>query len=160
MTGEPEPSGPPRGTVHPTGPGPVAIFAGIGLLIGWSIRPGSMWLNSTEPRVTWLAIGIAYFLAAGVGGAAYHTWWTRRRGVRLEPHRAVNRLVLGKTCALVGAAMAGGYFGFALAHLGVSDSDRASVQFWHSTIAGFGGVLLLVAALLLEQACRVRDRDE
>jgi hypothetical protein len=146
-----------NGTVHPTGPGPIAAFAAAGLVVGWALRPLSIRLGTTEPQVTWLSIGLVYFIAAVIGGAAYQTWRARRDGVRLEPHRAVNRLVLGKTCALVGATLAGGYFGFALAHVGVSDSDSATTQLWHSLVAGFGGVLVLVAALLLEQACRVRD---
>jgi hypothetical protein len=149
-----------NGTVHPTGPGPLAAFAAAGLVVGWAARPLSIHFGTTEPRVTWLSIGLVYFIAAVIGGAAYQTWRARRDGVRLEPHRAVNRLVLGKTCALVGATLAGGYFGFALAHVGVSDSDQATTQLWHSVVAGCGGVLVLVAALLLEQACRVRDDRE
>jgi len=148
---------PSRGTVQPTGPGPICVFAGLGLILGWAIRPLSLRWGTTEPQVTWLSVAVIYFLALIVGGAAYQTWRARRDGVRLEPHRAVNRLVLGKTCALAGAAVAGAYFGFALAHLGATSSERAGTQLRHAGVAGMGGVLLVVAALLLEQACRVRD---
>lgn len=148
------------GTVHPTGPGPLSFFGAFGLVTGWAVRPVTIRLSSPEPRVTWLSIGIVMFIAAVIGGVAYQTWRARRDGVRLEPHRAVNRLVLGKTCALVGAGIAGGYCGFALAHLGVSDSPGVNTQLWHSVVAGCGGILVMVAALLLEQACRVRDDDK
>lgn len=152
-----EPPQEPRGSIRSTGPGPLVVFGGVGLVVGWAIRPVSLRMGTTEPQVTWLSIAIVFFLAAVVGGAAYHTWRARRDGVRLEPHRAVNRLVLGKTCALVGAGLAGGYFGFVLGHLGVADSDRTTTQMWHAGLAGFGGLLIVAAALLLEQACRVRD---
>jgi hypothetical protein len=154
---EEPPRGPHHGSVQPIGPGPLAFFGGVGLVVGWAIRPLSLRWGTTEPEVTWLSIGIVFFVAAVVGGAAYHTWRVRRDGARLEPDRAVNRLVLAKTCALVGAGLAGGYFGFVLGHIGVADSDRTTTQMWHAGLAGFGGLLIVAAALLLEQACRVRD---
>ena len=40
-------------------------------------------------------------------------------------HQAVNRLALGKACALVGALLLGGYLGYALAQLGVGDAASA-----------------------------------
>ena len=43
---------------------------------------------------------------------------------RLEPHQAVNRLVLARACALVGALVAGGYVGYALSWVGV-DAELA-----------------------------------
>ena len=41
----------------------------------------------------------------------------------------MNRLVLGKACALVGALALGGYLGYAVAQLGVADpaADTAAV---------------------------------
>ncbi|MGN6783418.1 MAG: DUF3180 domain-containing protein [Marmoricola sp.] len=149
----------PRGTVRPTGPAGPSVFAGIGLIGGWLVRPLSIQGGAAEPRVTRLGIGLVWFLAAAVGGAAWSTWRARTSGPRLEPHRAVNRLVLGKACALVGAALAGGYAGFALAHLGVADAGAATTQLWHAVVAARGGGGMLVAALLLEQACRVRDEE-
>lgn len=158
MSSDPDPEEP-RGTVRPTGPAGPSVFAAIGLVAGWLVRPLSIRAGAAEPRVSWLGIGLVWFLAAAVAGAAWSTARARRTGVRLEPHRAVNRLVLGKACALVGAALAGGYAGFALAHLGVADSGAATTQLWHGLVAALGGVAMLVAALLLEQACRVPDDD-
>ncbi|HEX7738638.1 MAG TPA: DUF3180 domain-containing protein [Marmoricola sp.] len=157
-TPEPE-DGPPKGRLEPSGPGPIAIFAGIGLILGWSIRAIALHQDTTEPTVSWVSVAIVFFLAAIVGWTAFHTARSRREGIRLAPHRAVNRLVLGKTCALAGALIAGGYFGFALAHVNAAGADAASSQLWHSVAAGIGGVCLVVAALLLEQACRVPPED-
>ena len=59
---------------------------------------------------------LALVLAAVILGAV--AWSTyrdlHRRGRLLEAHQAVNRLVLAKSCALAGAMVAGGYFGYAL----------------------------------------------
>jgi small-conductance mechanosensitive channel len=162
--GSSEPPGPPEqppGHIRPTGPGPLVLFGVIGLVAGWAIRPIALGVGAAEPDVTWLAIGLVYFMAAALGGAAYLTWRTlHRQRRRLPANRAVNRLVLGKACALAGAAIAGGYFGYALAQVGVTASDVADTRLWHSVVAGLGGLLLMAASLLLERACRVRGEDE
>jgi HAMP domain-containing protein len=159
--GEPEPPDRPPGHVRTTGPGPLVGFGLVGLVGGWAVRPVALGLGAFEPDVGWLPIGLVFFMAAVVGGAAYFTWRTVQhdRG-RLPAHRAVNRLVLGKTCALVGVLFAGGYFGYALAQLGVTSSEASGTRLWHSVLAGVGGLVLMVASLLLERACRVREEDE
>lgn len=158
---EPEPPERPPGHVRTTGAGPLVGFGVAGLVCGWAVRPVSLRLGAAEPDVTWLAIGLVFFMAAVLSGAAYLTWRTlQHRGGRLPAHRAVNRLVLGKACALAGAAIAGAYFGYALAQIGVTSSDTSDTRLWHSVVAGVGGLLLMVASLLLERACRVRDEDD
>ena len=157
MNDEPDPG--PRGTVRPTSAATLATFAGVALVLGWAVRPLVLRLDATEPQITWLSAGVVWFLAAVVAGAAYQTWRVRRDGGRLAPHRAVNRLVLGKACALVGAVLLGGYAGYAIAHLGVA-SELADRQLLRSLLSALGGLLVMVAALLLEQACRVRDDPE
>jgi hypothetical protein len=84
----------------------------------------------------------------------------RRRGHVLEPHMAVNRLVLAKACALAGAMVAGGYFGYALSWWRVSEAALAQQRIVQSLVAGAAGVLIVVGSLLLERACRVREGDE
>jgi hypothetical protein len=81
------------------------------------------------------------------------------RHERLEPHRMVNRLVLARACALVGALVAGGYAGYAVSWLGV-DAELAAQRAWRSAAAAAGGVAMVITSLLLERACRVRsDQD-
>ena len=150
----------PDGSVRVTGPGPLVAFGVAGLVGGWSLHPLSLRLGFVEPSVPLAAIGALFFVAALVGGSAYLT----RRVVRanraaLEHHQAVNRLVLGKACALAGALVAGGYLGFALAQLGV-DGPAADTRLWRSLVAGLGGLAVCVAALLLELACRVPPEDD
>ena len=56
----------------------------------------------------------------------------------LEPHRAVNRFVLARSCVLVGALVAGGYVGYALTWLGV-DTELATQRVWRSVAGGARG---------------------
>jgi hypothetical protein len=155
---EEQPS-PPSGRIGPTGPGPLVAFGMVGLVAGWAIRTIALRMDRPEPQVSFTAIGLLVFLAAIVAGAAYLTRRTvqTRRG-DLLPHQAVNRLALGKACALGGALVAGGYFGYALAQLGVDDPQAVS-RLWRSVGAGVAGLMLVGAALALEQACRV-PRDD
>ena len=96
-------------------------------------------------------------MAAIIGGTAYVTRRTvRRNRFDLAHHQAVNRLVLGKACALAGALVLGGYLGYALAQLGVGD-PAADLRLWRSLLAALGALAVTVAALLLELACRVPD---
>ncbi|MGH3445523.1 MAG: DUF3180 family protein, partial [Nocardioidaceae bacterium] len=96
-----------------------------------------------------------FLVAAILGYVAYATHRDlHRRHERLEPHQAVNRLVLAKACALAGAAVAGGYFGFALSWVGIA-SQLAGQRIVHSVLAGIAAVLIMVGSLLLERACRV-----
>jgi hypothetical protein len=149
---EPEPGG----RVRTTSAGALAGFASTGLVLGWLLRPVSIAMSDVAPTVGWLPAGALLFVAAVVGWVALSTHRSfQRRHERIEPHRAVNRLVLAKSCALAGALVAGGYFGYALSYLGIVDSDLAEQRVLHSLAAGIASVLLVVASLLLERACRV-----
>ena len=151
---------PPRGTVTQTGPGALAAALVPGLILGWSVRSFCLRMRYAEPNVSSLSILLLFFAAAVIGATAYVT----RRTVQghrsdLAHHQAVNRLVLGKACALVGALLVGGYFGYALAQLGVDDPG-AMTRLWRSLLAGLGAIAVTGAALLLELACRVPPPDE
>jgi high-affinity Fe2+/Pb2+ permease len=66
---------------------------------------------------------------------------------------------MAKTCALVGALCAGGYFGYALSWVGLTDAALARQRVVHAVVAAVAAVLLVVGSLLLERACRVRRDD-
>jgi hypothetical protein len=150
---------PPPGRIRPTGPGPVVIAGVLGLLLGWAIRPLCLRMGYAEPDISLLSVGLLYFAAAIIGGSAYLTHRTVQRDrFALAHHQAVNRLVLGKACALVGALLTGAYLGYAVAQLGVGD-PASDVRLWRSLVAAVGGAAVTTAALLLELACRV-PRDE
>lgn len=159
--GPPDPSGPPdeepSGTVRPTGHAPLAVLVAVGLLLGWLLRVAALRLGFPQPPVTWGAVGLIAFVAAALLGTAWATRRVVRRDrARLAAHQAVNRLVLGKTCALVGALLLGGYAGYALAQLGVG-TPAAEERLLRSALAALAALVMTGAALLLEHACRVRE---
>jgi len=157
--GEPEPPDPP-GRVGTTTPGSVIGFALVGLVLGWLVRPVSVRISGSAPTVSWLPVLALAFVALIVGAVAWSTYrLLHRRHGRLEPHHAVNRLVLAKACALAGALVAGGYFGYALSWLGLTDAALARERVLHSVLAGAAGVALVTGSLLLERACRVSKDD-
>jgi hypothetical protein len=139
-----------------TGPGPLTVLALLGLVLGWLVRPVSIWLDRTPPRIGWppvLALLLAALIVAAVAWSTYRS--VHRRHEVLPPHQAVNRLVLAKACALAGAFVAGGYLGYALAWVGVR-AELGGERILHGALAGLAGGLLAAAGLLLERACRVR----
>jgi Protein of unknown function (DUF3180) len=149
----------PQGNLRPTSPGEVAAALLVGLIVGRLVKPLSSYVMDSAPQVGWLPVGLLFFVAAILGYVAYVTHRTiQRRHERLEPHQAVNRLVLAKSCALAGALLTGGYFGYAISWFG-QDAELAGQRFWHSTFAGVAGILITAASLFLERACRVRDDD-
>lgn len=154
----PDQSGP--GRLRPTSPGAITAWAVVGLVGGWLLRTVVVRRGGTPPIVTWAQPLALLLVAAILGATAYLTWRTVHvHRERLDPHRAVNRLVLARACALVGALVAGGYLGYAVSWAGV-DTELADQRVWRSVFAGLAGVAIVVTALLLERACRVRSDDE
>jgi hypothetical protein len=160
---DPDDEGPPEPTGHirNTGPGVLIGFGLTGLVVGWLVRPVSIRLNGTAPTVGWSAVGALFFVALIVGSVAWSTYVVlHRRHQRIEPHRAVNRLVLAKACALAGAAFAGGYLGYALSWFGLVQADLAKERVTHSLLAALASALVVAQSLLLERACRVNPKGD
>ena len=156
----PLPTGGTPGTVRPTPAGPLVAWGVAGLVGGWLLRHALDWVGGTPPLVSWLQVLALYLVAAILAATAAATW--RQVHVRrewLEPHRAGNRLVLAKACALVGALLAGGYAGYALSWLG-DEAALAGQRIGRSVFAALAGVAIITAALALERACRVHEDDE
>ena len=130
-----------------------------GLVGGWLFHAYADRQMTVAPVVTW-GQPLALFLVAAI---LLVTARATQRVVqdplqRLEPHKAVNRLVLARACAYVGVLVAGGYLGYALSWVGV-DTDLGTQRVWRSVIAGFAGLAIVTTALLLERACRVRSDE-
>jgi hypothetical protein len=132
-----------------------------GLAIGGLVRPLVERAGGVAPLVGWsvpLSLG---FFAVVLGGLA----WNTRRTVqsshgRIEPHRAVNLLVLGKASALVGAFMAGGYCGYALTFVRSWSVPTGRDRVVQSLLAALLAAAVMIAALLLERACKVPEDDD
>ena len=150
----------PEGTLRPLSYAVVTAWAVAGLVLGWLWHPVAERLSGTAPVISWAQPGALWLVAVAIG----ITWWQTYRAVqvrreRLEPHQAVNRLVLARAGALVGALVAGGYAGYALSWVG-DPAELAGQRILRSAVAVLAGIAMVVFALLLERACRVRrDRD-
>jgi hypothetical protein len=156
----PEPPAP-GGTLRPLSYVVVTAWAVAGLVLGWLWHPVAERLTGTAPVVSWAQPAALWLVAVAIG----ITWWQTYRAVqvqheRLEPHRAVNRLVLARAGALVGALVAGGYAGYAVSWIG-DPAELAGQRILRCAVAVVAGVVTVVGALLLERACRVRKpRDK
>lgn len=141
--------------LKPMAPGPIAILAVIGLIGGWALhRIGDQQLTST-PDVGWVQVGVLWFLGAALAVTTVST----RRDLAAVPRRltapqAVNRLVMARTCALVGALVAGGYAGFTIGWIGTGAAELAAGRFLRSGLAALAGGVILIASVTLERACR------
>jgi len=149
---------PSEGRVRPTGAGSLIALGLIGLVVGWAVRAIGERGGDTAPLVTWGPAAALALVAVILGWTA----WVTARQIRLRrflaPHHAVNRLVLAKSCALVGAVVAGGYAGYALSWLG-ADADLAGQRAWRSGVAAIAALAAIACSLWLERACRVRNDD-
>ena len=150
-----EPELEPSGHVEPTGPGPLVVLGVVGLFIGWAVRGQAIRNGSPTPMISWLAVGVTWFLVAVTAGIAFLTWRAvQRERVRLTPQQGLTRLVLGKTMDRLAALALGGYLGAAISVLGV-DGDSADRLLLRASIAAVGAALGVAAGLALEHACRV-----
>jgi hypothetical protein len=148
------------GRLRPTSAAALTVWGVVGLVGGWLLRTLAVRSGGTPPIVTWAQPLALVLVALILGATAYLTWRTMHvHHQRLEPHEAVNRLVLARACALVGALVAGGYLGYAVSWIGVG-TELADQRVVRSVVAGLAGVAIVVTALLLERACRVRSDEE
>ncbi|QYJ03726.1 DUF3180 domain-containing protein [Nocardioides panacisoli] len=156
---EEDPGPEPEGTLHPLPPVVIAGWAAAGLVGGWGLHVLADRFGMVAPMVAWAQPLGLLLLAALLGVTAYATHRTvqvERR--RLETHQAVNRFVLARACALVTAFVGAGYAGYGLSWIG-DPAALAEERMWRSFVAAGACVLGLVAALVLERACRVPDED-
>ena len=150
----------PEGQLRPTSGASLAVAAVVGLVLGWLLRPVAVRVNGSAPFVTWVQALALVFVAAVLAYVAWHTWQTIHvRRQRLPDNHAVNRLVLARASALVGALAAGGYTGYAVTWLGDA-SELADERLLRCAVAAVGGLLMMIASLLLERACRVPSEDQ
>lgn len=140
----------------------LAVVAAVGLVVGRAIRPVVERFDGVAPTVPWTASIAMLFLAAVLGWLAYSTYQAlHKRHERIAADRAVRQLVLAKASALVGALVAGGYAGFALSFVDAMRTSLGQDRVVHAAVTAVAGVVVVVAAILLERACEVpRDDDE
>ena len=139
----------------------VAGWVAIGLVIGLLVRPIADRLESSPPRVGWGAATTLFVVAIVVGSLAWSTWQSlHKKHERMTSDHAAKMLALSRSCVIVGALFAGGYGGFALAFVGDLDTPLGQERAVNGGVAALAGLVLLVAALLLERACRLPEDDD
>jgi hypothetical protein len=130
-----------------------ALFGG---LAGWLVYVTARAFDAQPPVVPWPGPLGLLLLAAVVGVLAYNTHQHLQvRRERMEPQRAVAYLVLGKTAALGGAVVAGGYLIYGLMFVNRLSAEAPRDRVIHSAVAVVAGIGMCVAGLLLERACKV-----
>lgn len=153
-------SEPQRGT-QPLRPGALVVVGLLALVAGWAVRWVYAWTGAAEPLMSWWAVAVMWLLALGVTARAWQTWRRlQRHRDRLEPYKAVNRLVLGQASALAGVALFAGHLGTMGSRLGVPVTELTGDRLWRAGVAALGGLVLLAAGLWLERACRVPEDDD
>jgi len=147
--------------LRPTAATTLAVTGVAGLAVGGSIRPLVERGGGVAPAVTWAApttLLVFAVLLVALARITYRTIHQRRE--RIDPHRAVNLLVLGKASALAGAAVAGAYFGFAISFADALGAELPRERVTRSAAACLVALAVMVGGLLLERACRVPDPQD
>ncbi len=148
--------------LRPTAASALAVIALVGLAGGGVVRPLIERGGGVAPAVSWaapLTLAVFAIVLLALARATYRTIHQRRE--RIDPHRAVNLLVLGKSSGLVGAAVAGAYLGYALSFTDVLNAALPRERVTHSLVAALVSVGVMAGGLLLERACRVpSDPDD
>ena len=158
--GDGGPAEPPPGyKLGPTPSSVIGVCVIAGLIGGWLLHLITARVGN-PPLVGWLPTVTLAFVDAVLGATAWLTWRAlqRERG-GLYPYEAVNRLAMAKACVIVGSLSAGGYAGYALSWIG-DKAELAGDRMTHSITAAVAGALMVLIALLLERACRVREEDD
>lgn len=71
----------------------------------------------------------------------------------------IKLLSLAKASAFVGAIVAGGYFGYAIAFADAFETTMGEQRVIRSLVSGLSSLAVMAAALLLERACHVPGHD-
>lgn len=143
----------------------VGIGAG---LVSFGVFRAWFGLDGTLPQVPVSApavlafIALVFVVAAAVLTPRLHaTTSTRERRPGdpkpLHPLAAARVAVMAVAAGLVGAVVAGGYAGFAVVVLMDLDSDFRREQLVLSLLSFAAALVLVVAAHLLERACRLPE---
>jgi hypothetical protein len=144
--------------VKPSRPGVLVLLVVAFAVVTWAALQK---IYSDLPTVPWTAIPTVLLLAIG---EAYSGWMTRARIERkpdtkpVEPLAVARLAALAKASAYVGSAFAGIFAGFVLRVLPLLDQDTPRRDFFLAGGSLIACVVLVCAALYLENCCRVPKR--
>jgi uncharacterized membrane protein YidH (DUF202 family) len=134
----------------------VFALVGAGLVVGRLLPELLQRAGHTPPSVSWAAAATLLLAAVLVAGFAWNMWQSLHRKERtIHSEHAVRMLAVAKACVVVSALFTGGYAGFALAFASTFKAPAGHDRVIHGGAASLAALGLLVAALLLERACRL-----
>lgn len=144
-----------------TSPLLIASLVGIGLVIGRLIPELFMRADHSVPVVGWGAAVTLLLGAIVLGVLAWSTWQSlHKKNLRMTSDHGVTMLALAKASAAVAALFAGIYGGYAIGYLDSFDSPLGKDRVIHAGAAAVAGLLMMIAALVLERALRIPGDDD
>lgn len=144
------------GHLSPIGGATLAAAVVLGGVLGWGVRIAVDAIS--EARPVGLLPGLAmWFIAAALLVVARSTRRAVRGTAALDAERMVNRLVLGRACAVAGALLAGGHLGYGLTWW-FGSPDLRWERVGLALVAAVGALCVAGAGKLLEVACRIPRR--
>ncbi|AXT83844.1 DUF3180 domain-containing protein [Aeromicrobium sp. A1-2] len=147
--------------VRPTSAVLIAALIGTGLVVGRLVPPLIVRFDGSVPRLSWAAPLTLFLAAVLVGTLAWNTWQSlHKKQQRMTADHGIRMLAVAKSSAVVGSLVAGLYGGFALAFVEALDSPLGRERVVRGGAAAIASVLLLIAAVLLERACRLPGDDD
>jgi hypothetical protein len=134
-------------------------LAYLGLRI-WTVQGGGM------PQASWGSLIVLVFMAGGVifAGLPVRRFLKGRARKPLNPMRAMRTVVLAQASALTGTLVASWYVAQVLVLWPSFDLPSRRSLGWRLLALAVGGVLMVVAGLVVQAMCRVdgdhRDADQ
>lgn len=145
--------------MKPTHPGHLVGIVVVVALLTWAVVQQFY----TMYLLPWTAIPTVLLLAIGEG---YSAWATKARIARkpgtkpVEPLAVARLAALAKASAYGGAVFGGLFAGFALQTVQILDRETPRSEFFIAVGSFVACVLLICAALYLENACRIPKDPE
>jgi hypothetical protein len=146
--------------LKPTHPGHLVAIVVVVALLTWAVVQA---VYSELYLLPWTAIPTVLLLAIGEG---YSAWATKARIARkpgtkpVEPLAVARLAALAKASAYGGAVFGGLFAGFALHTVQILDRETPRSEFFIAVGSFVACVLLICAALYLENACRIPKDPE
>ena len=139
----------------------IASLVGVGLVVGRLIPELIIRADRNVPVVGWGPAATFLVGAIVLGGLAWSTWQSlHKKNQRMTSDHGVTMLALAKASSAVAAMFAGAYGGYAIAYLDSFDSPLGEDRVIHAGAAAIAGLLMLVAALVLERTLRIPGGDD
>ncbi|HKY58685.1 MAG TPA: DUF3180 family protein [Aeromicrobium sp.] len=139
----------------------VVAVVGAGIIIGTLVRPLAARMDATPPQIGWGPATMLFTFALLIAAMAWNTWQSlHKKHERMTSDHGVKMLALSRSSLIVGGLFGGGYGGYALSFVPDLDTPLGAARVWHAGGAAVAGLLLIVAALLLERACHIPGGDD